>query len=53
MRIRAAKISALSVAVYKENMLHTMEALEGVARASKSEIPTRVPKTNKIPIPSL
>jgi hypothetical protein len=48
-RIRAANISALSSDVYKEDMLHTMKASEGVARASKSGVPARVPKTNKIP----
>jgi signal transduction protein with GAF and PtsI domain len=48
-RTGAMKISALSAAVYKEDMLHTIEASEGVARASKSEVPARVPKTNKIP----
>jgi hypothetical protein len=44
------KISALSAAVYKEDMLHTIEASEGVARAFKNEVPVRVPKINKIPI---
>jgi hypothetical protein len=47
--IRAAKISTLSAAVYKEDMLHTTEVSEGVARTSKSEVPARVSKTNKIP----
>jgi hypothetical protein len=47
-RIRAAKISALSAAVYKEDMLYTTVASEGVARASKSEVPAGVSKTSKI-----
>jgi hypothetical protein len=45
-RMRAAKTSY--VAVYKKDMRHTIRALEGIARASKREVPTRVPKTNKI-----
>jgi hypothetical protein len=52
-RIRAAKISAFSAAVYKEDMLHTTEVSEQVARAFKSKILTRVPKTNKTLVPSL
>jgi hypothetical protein len=47
-RIRAAKISALSAAVYKEDMLLTTKVSEGVARASKSEVAARVPKISKI-----
>ena len=48
-KIRNVKASALFAALYKEDMLHKTKASEGEARASKNEVPARVPKTDKIP----
>jgi len=46
--IRSTKTPVLSAALYKKMVLHRKMALEGEARAFKSEEPARAPKTNKI-----
>jgi len=44
--IRSTKTPVLSAALYKKMVLHRKKALEGEARAFKSEEPARAPKTN-------
>ena len=48
-KIRSSEGLTVFAALYKEDMLHKMKASEGEARASKNEVPARVPKTHKIP----
>ena len=44
----AAKAAALFAALYEEFVLPRTEASVGEARASKSKVPARAPKPNKV-----
>ena len=52
-RIRAAKISALSAVVYKEDMLHTTKASEGEAIAPRAKFLRVFLKPIKFLVPSI